>query len=141
MKYITIILFFFVCCKSSNKEMKESTNSTDLIINYEGAIDKLIPKIVFCKNCNESRDFETYQFEMNDVFFESTNRFLSSMEYSKEKNGTIVLSAIIGQNKKIFFKKKESKLLIEEMIALSQNHKNKDVIYKQLSKYLSLINK
>jgi len=117
-------------------------NTSSFIINYEGDIDKPLPKIIFCKDGHEIYDFRFYQFEMNNNFFKSTNTFISLREYNKEKNSADYISLLIGgENEKIFFRRKVAKLLIEELIKLSYNNKNKAMIYEQLSRYLAVINK
>jgi len=136
MKFIIIALFVFFQCKTIDTEKNKITN---LVINFEGNIDKPLPEIHFCKNCNEIYDFRVYQFEMNDDFFESITDFISLNNYSKENNNFIFLSVVIDKNNRKTLEKRESKLLIEELIKLSNYNKN--VINEQLFKYLRIIKK
>ena len=133
MKYILVVLLVCFCSTTSDKETK---NAINLIINYEGDIDKPLPKIIFCKDCNDKYDFRAYQFKMDENFFKSTNNFLLLNKYSKKRENTTVLSIIIDNNEKIYLQRKEAKLFIEKLIKLS----HKDMLDNQLFKYLLKIN-
>ena len=139
MKYIIVVLFAFFCCNTTNKETKDIKNITNLIINYEGDIDKPLPKIVFCKNCNDNYDFRVYQFKMSDDFFNSVNALLLLNKYSKERDNITVISIEINKREKYYLHKKESLLFINEIIKLSACHENNDLIGKQLFKYLTAL--
>lgn len=139
MKYLFLLVIFLNCSDFFNKS-KKTDEITKIEIKYEGEIDKPLPKIIFCKDGKEYSNFETYSFNLNNIFFEKMkNCFLSLIGKSNKKKDNTALSVNINSQKSSFFlTKKEAKKFIQEIIIQSSYKKN-SLLQDQLKRYYRIL--
>lgn len=139
MKYLFFILVVLLNCKTPNNEMKNINNNESIALEYEGSIDKPLPVIIFCQNCEDSAEFRIYKFRMNQDFFININPILLSFKNTIIPDDAVAISVIINKKQKMLLNKDDAKSFIEKLTNRSRLYNKNIILQTQLDRYKKIL--